>query len=57
MNKVRICKECKYFNENTHQYYPFSCLSEEAPPTNFINGFKDPKKINKSGKCEYYCKK
>ena len=47
-----ICKQCEYYSVVN---FPFKCISEKAPYTDFVQGLKDPYKINK-GHCKYFKK-
>jgi len=54
---VTICKECEFAGKvkiGTHKpELTGSCLSIDAPVTDYVSGFKACKLIN-DGKCKFY---
>jgi len=57
--RVRLCKNCVClgmagdFWEDSAENEP-SCGSPQAPFTDFVEGRKEPWRINHDGKCPYY---
>lgn len=49
-----VCTGCTYFKSTTFDASQLICLCNDAPPTDYILGIRDPYVMNKNGTCGYY---